>query len=151
MGVLFFCIWILLNGRVTTEIIVFGLVISAALLIFLMRFMGWSWKRERFLFQVAPLLALYLCNLLRETIIAAWNVLIVAFNPGLHPEPVLIEFHSGLPREYQNVLLANSITLTPGTITVFQEHDRFVVHALRKEYADGLENSSFIKILKKFP
>lgn len=151
MGLPLFCIWILLNGRVTPEIVIFGLVISAALLIFSIQFMDWSWKRERFLFQVAPLFALYLCNLLRETIIAAWNVLTVAFNPGLHPEPVLIEFHSGLSRDYQNVLLANSITLTPGTITVFQEHDRFVVHALRKEYADGLENSSFIKILKKFP
>ncbi len=151
MSILFFCIWIVLNGRVTVEIICFGLIISAALFGFAVRFLGWSPDRERLLFQIAPLLALYLCNLLRETVIAAWNVLLVALNPKSHPEPLLIEFHSGLTRNYQNVLLANSITLTPGTITVFQDHDYFVVHALRREYADGLENSSFIRLLKKFP
>ena len=39
------------------------------------------------------------------------------------------------------VLLADSITLTPGTITVAIQGDRFLVHCLDEEFAEGLEGS----------
>ena len=151
MSILLFLLWLLLNGRVTLEIIVIGVGVTALLMAFMARFLGWSVRRERELLRVAPLFLLYLLNLLWETIKAAATVLTVALTPSLHPEPVLVEFRSGLPREYQNVILANSITLTPGTITVFQEGDRFLVHALRREYAEGLNRSSFVLLLRKFP
>jgi multicomponent Na+:H+ antiporter subunit E len=47
------------------------------------------------------------------------------------------------------VLLANSITLTPGTYTLFQDKDHFVVHCLRREYAEGMDNSTFVELLRK--
>ena len=47
------------------------------------------------------------------------------------------------------MLLANSITLTPGTITVSVEGDRFCVHYLDKELADGVEDSVFVELLKE--
>ena len=151
MSIPLFLLWIVLNGRVTLEIILIGLGLTALLMAFMTRFMGWPLQRERQIFRCAPLFALYLLNLLWETVKAAATVLVVALTPTLHPEPVLVEFRSGLPKEYQNVILANSITLTPGTITVFQEGDRFLVHALRKEYAEGLNRSSFVRLLRKFP
>ena len=151
MSVLFFVLWLLLNGRVTVEILCFGAAIDALLCLFVNRFMNWSWTREARLLKMFPLLIYYFLNLLYETAKAAIMVLGVALEPSARRHPVLVEFRSGLNREYQNVILANSITLTPGTITVFQEHDRFIVHALRKEYAEDLRNSSFVRILKKFP
>ena len=151
MSILLFLLWLLLNGRVTPEIVAIGAGLTALLMAFMARFLGWSVRRERELFRAAPLFALYLLNLLWETIKAAVTVLAVALTPSQRPEPVLVEFRSGLPREYQNVILANSITLTPGTITVFQEGDRFLVHALRREYAEGLNRSSFVLLLRKFP
>ena len=151
MSILLFLLWLLLNGRVTPEIVAIGAGLTALLMAFMARFLGWSVRRERELFRVAPLFLLYLLNLLWETIKAAVTVLAVALTPSQRPEPVLVEFRSGLPREYQNVILANSITLTPGTITVFQEGDRFLVHALRREYAEGLNRSSFVLLLRKFP
>ena len=151
MSVLFFLLWLLLNGRVTAEILLFGVGIDAALLWFMTRWMGWSVQRESRFLRLFPHLARYFLNLLYETAKAAVTVLSAALNPSVHPEPALVEFRSGLKREYQNVLLANSITLTPGTITVFQEHDRLIVHALRKEYAEDLKNSSFVRLLRKFP
>lgn len=151
MSIPLFLLWILLNGRVTLEIVLIGAGITALLMAFMTRFMGWSVRRERDALRLLPLFALYLLNLLWETVKAAATVLVVALTPALHPEPALVEFHSGLPKEYQNVILANSITLTPGTITVFQEGDHFLVHALRKEYAEGLNRSSFVLLLRKFP
>ncbi|MBQ9493341.1 MAG: Na+/H+ antiporter subunit E [Oscillibacter sp.] len=151
MSILLFLLWILLNGRVTAEIVLTGAAVTALLMGFMARYMGWSARRERDVLRLLPLFLLYLLNLLRETIQAAATVLLVALTPSMRPEPVLVEFHSGLPREYQNVILANSITLTPGTITVFQEGDHFLVHALRKEYTEGLNRSSFVRLLRKFP
>ena len=64
--------------------------------------------------------------------------------------PIIVEFRSGLEGDLMNVILANSITLTPGTITIFQEKDHFVVHALKEEYAEGIESSSFVTLLRRF-
>lgn len=151
MPVLFFVLWLLLNARVTAEILCFGVLIASALYLFLIRVLGWSLQRELLFWRTVPFFLLYLLNLFRETVIAAATVARLALAPSVHPEPVLVEFHSGLDREWLNVLLANSITLTPGTITVFQEQDHFLVHALRREYAEGIEQSSFIRLLRRFP
>ena len=45
------------------------------------------------------------------------------------------------------VVLANSITLTPGTITVSVENDSFCVHCLDRELAEGMEDSVFVELL----
>ena len=51
--------------------------------------------------------------------------------------------------EAAKVALANSITLTPGTITVSLEGSNLLVHALNKDIADGLEGSIFEKLLAR--
>ena len=50
-----------------------------------------------------------------------------------------------LPRVYWKVLLGNSITLTPGTITVDVREDRFLVHCLDSDFARGLTDSAMEK------
>lgn len=45
------------------------------------------------------------------------------------------------------MMLADSITLTPGTITVSVENDRFCVHCLDRELAEGMEDSVFVGLL----
>lgn len=46
MSFLMFAVWLILNGKVTMEICLFGGVISAALLLFMFKFMDYSWKKE---------------------------------------------------------------------------------------------------------
>ena len=46
-------------------------------------------------------------------------------------------------------MLANSITLTPGTITVKLSDDEFSVHRLDKSLAVGLSESIFVKLLMR--
>ena len=149
MIALFFILWLILNGRITPEIILFGVVISAAAAVFARRVIGYSPEYDLYVLRNLPLFVLYILNLIWEIIKAAFTVISVALSPAGNPEPELIEFHSGLDSKLQNVLLANSITLTPGTFTLFQEGDYFMVHCLRKEYGDGIEDSSFVKILRK--
>ena len=63
-------------------------------------------------------------------------------------EPVLVTFRTSLKTEMARVILANSITLTPGTITVSIEEDELMVHCLDKSLADGLKDSIFEQKLK---
>jgi multicomponent Na+:H+ antiporter subunit E len=44
---------------------------------------------------------------------------------------------------------ANSITLTPGTITVEADHDEFLVHALTRENAEGLAGSEMDRRVRR--
>lgn len=147
MLILLFVLWIILNGRVTVELILFGIPIAGAVYIFLCRVLKYSPKTDLFLLKNLPCLMLYALNLIWEIIKAAFAVMSVAVSRSKRPDPVIVEFYSGLSGRFRNVLLANSITLTPGTYTVFQEEDHFVVHCLRREYAEGLADSSFIRLL----
>ena len=65
-------------------------------------------------------------------------------------KPVLVTFESKLKTDTANVLLSHSITLTPGTITVELKGNTFVVHCLDESLADGIDDSVFVRILKKF-
>jgi multisubunit Na+/H+ antiporter MnhE subunit len=72
----------------------------------------------------------YIVWLLREIAIANWQVLKIVLDPKLPIDPAVIRFRSGLQTDLGKTTLANSITLTPGTITVQVDGDEFVVHAL---------------------
>ncbi len=149
MFILFFALWLIFNGRITVEIVILGLLITALVSFVFYRLLGYKLAYDRIIIRNLPLFILYALNLIREIFIAAFAVIAVVWKPGKKPDPVLIEIHSGLNDPFSNVVLANSITLTPGTYTVLQEGDRFVIHCLRREFADNVDTSSFIHILRK--
>ena len=141
-------LWIILNGRITGEIIIFGILLSVAVSVFAQKVVGYSFKSEESILRNLPLLFLYVLVLIKEIIKASLNVMKLSFGKE-KPDPVIVEFHSGFHTNLQNVLLANSITLTPGTITVFMQDDHFVVHCLRSEYGQGLDECVFVRLLRK--
>ena len=59
-----------------------------------------------------------------------------------------MKIHTNLKSEVARVMLANSITLTPGTITVSLRGQELLVHCLDKSLAEGMENSEFVKLLE---
>ena len=148
MIIFFFLLWLILNGRVTAELILLGIPISALVLLLANRAVGYTIKTDIRIMRNLPVFFLYTLNLVAEILKASAAVMEVVLDPSKKPDPVIVEFHSGLKTELQNVLLANSITLTPGTYTLFQEGDHFVVHCLKREYGEGLEGSSFVKYLR---
>ena len=149
MAVLLFLLWIIWNGKVNAEIILFGLALTVLVLLFAVKVLGYSLESERRFWRNFPLFLRYTGVLLAEILKASRAVALLAFSGREKPEPVIVEFHSGLPSDFQNALLANSITLTPGTFTLIQEGDRFVVHCLRREYAEGIDESVFVELLRK--
>ena len=79
--------------------------------------------------------------LIKEVIVAGWDVTKRILHPKLPISPTLSEFIPSQKSDIGLVIHANSITLTPGTISVEVEPGRFLVHALTQEGAAGLAGS----------
>ncbi len=149
MLIIFFLFWIILNGKLTIEIAVFGIAISIAVYFFSCRFLKYSLKKELKLYKKAGGMLLYVGLVLLEILKANFSVFRILYCVKKKPEPVLIHFKTDLKTEAARVALANSITLTPGTITVSLDENEYCVHCLDKSLAEGIENSSFIRYLRK--
>ena len=149
MLLLFFAAWIIFNGRITLEITLFGVVIAGVMFAFICKFMDYSPARERALYRKIPLFCLYALLLIKEIALANVTVCRMILTRREVMEPVLVKVHTDLKTETARVILANSITLTPGTITVSLTEQELLVHCLDKTLAEGMEDSSFVKLLKK--
>lgn len=147
MYIIFFMMWIVFNGKITLEIIIFGLVIAALLYLFICKFMDYSIRKDIAIAKETGLILKYIGILLLEIIKANMATIKTIMSSKYQNEPKLIHFKTNLKTKTAKVILANSITLTPGTITVSLEDDEYVVHCLDKEFAKGIEDSTFIQML----
>ncbi len=148
MFLILFGLWVVFNGKWTTEIALLGLAVSGLIYTFTCAFIGLSPKKElRYLRNAGRGIA-YLWLLLREIFKANWQVLRLIWSPRLEVEPELHTFRTKVKSDFGKAILANSITLTPGTITVHVRDDLFMVHCLDRELAEGLEDSEFEKRLE---
>ena len=117
MFIVYFALWVILNGKWTTEIGVFGLVFAAVLYGFSCRFMGYSFKKDLHYLRRLPATLRYGATLLAEIFKANITVIRMILDRNFEPKPQLVHFESGLVELRHRVVLADSITLTPGTIT----------------------------------
>lgn len=148
MFVLLLALWIVFNGRLTWEIAAFGAALSAFITLFARRFLGYDSRRA---LQVARRLwkaREYPAVLLKE--IVKSNIALVkrVWRPQIEVKPRLVRFRTPLKSPVSRELLANSITLTPGTITVTLEGDEMAVHCLDEAFSEDIENCAFQKLLE---
>ncbi|MHC1636293.1 MAG: Na+/H+ antiporter subunit E [Candidatus Methanospirareceae archaeon] len=87
-------------------------------------------KAFRFLF--------FLPWLLWQIAIANLDITYRVLHPRMPIDPRVIEFDTPLRSDLARTTLANSITLTPGTITIEVKGGRFLVHAISKKHANAL-------------
>ncbi|MBR4724908.1 MAG: Na+/H+ antiporter subunit E [Lachnospiraceae bacterium] len=149
MFLLLTLLWIVFNGRFTIEVLLFGVAISGLICFFLVRFFGYSFRKELRALKILPDLIIYIFVLLIEIIKANFTVMKLILFKAREIEPVVVHFHTDLKSRYAKVLLANSITLTPGTITSSMHDDEYYVHCLDKKLGNGISDSVFVRRLKK--
>lgn len=149
MYVIFFLMWVIFNGRWTLEIVLFGLVIAAVIYAFVCKFMDFSWKKDLKMCKCFFLVLQYIGALILEILKANVQTTKIVLARKQTNHPVLVKFQTELKSRTARVILANSITLTPGTITVSLVEDRYVVHCLDKSMAQGLADSIFVTLLKR--
>lgn len=139
MYFLLFGFWVLLNGKWNAEIALVGAIVCAALYAFMMAFMGYSPKREWQLFKRIPRIIGYFIFLVKEIFLSSWQTMKLIWSPEKEIEPRVTSFRTRLRTDAGKVVLANSITMTPGTITVDVQDDLFLIHCLDESFDMGAE------------
>jgi multicomponent Na+:H+ antiporter subunit E len=132
---------------VTLEIVLLGLLLSALIYFFCVKCMNLTLKKELRYVKLTPKVLRYLAVLLVEILKANIQVVRIILRPGKEPAPLICHFKVPLRTDSARMILANSITLTPGTITVQMDGDDFVVHCLDTSFREGIEDSVFVKLL----
>lgn len=147
--ILFFLLWLLMAGEVTLRGCLWGAAVAAALHWFCYRFLGYRWRLERRGLKGLWAGGAYLGHLLWEMLKAGFVVMRLIYTKGRDMEPVLVWFDTPLKSDAARAVLANSITLTAGTITVETEEGRVCVHALDRSLAQDIENCDFQRRLER--
>ena len=103
------------------------------------------------LLRVTPRFLAYLPWLMKEIVLANWQVMKIVLDPRLPIDPVVGRFEAPLTGDLALTTLGNSITLTPGTITLDVEGREFVVHSLTgREAIAGCEGPMARRVARVF-
>ncbi len=145
MIAMLFGFWLALNGRIAADTLLTGLIVTVLLLAAAYFFGGWSFKKELTIYKLIPQGALYFALLMKEIFFANLQVIRLIFTR--REAPCVRNYISKLKSKTARVVLANSITLTPGTVTVQLVDNVLTVHCLTQEMADALSDSVFEKRL----
>jgi multicomponent Na+:H+ antiporter subunit E len=139
LAITLFAFWLLLSGIYTPFLVLAGLGASIAVAALAQRME--LLDREGHPIHLALAALTYWPWLLKEIMKSGWQVTRIIIDPRLPVSPTLVRFR---PSQKSTVALAahaNSITLTPGTITVEADHEEFLVHALTREGAAAVVDS----------
>ena len=147
MFVAFFIIWILLNGNIAIKTVLLGIAFSAILYAFACKFLDFSFKKDVRFIKNSFLFIAYGFVLLYNIFIANFKVMKVIIDPKDKAEPDIVHFKTEIKSSFIKALLANAITITPGTITVSIDADDVTVHCLKKKYMEGFKDALLYKIL----
>jgi multicomponent Na+:H+ antiporter subunit E len=148
LALLLFGFWLLLSGMFTPFLLAAGAA-SALAIALLSRRMEIA-DREGVPLHLTLSAVSYWPWLVKEILKSGWQVIRIILDPKLPVSPTLVRFKPGQRTTMGLVTHANSITLTPGTVTVEAGRDEFLVHALTREGADGLAGSEMDRRVCRF-
>jgi multicomponent Na+:H+ antiporter subunit E len=135
--VILMALWLLNSGHYTPLLIGFG-VASCLLVVWLSIRMGVV-DDEGIPIELLPRLPFYLPWLIKEVFASNVDVAKRILLPGRYPlSPKVFSAPTSQRSDLGRVLYANSITLTPGTVSILVKGDRIKVHGIAEEVADGL-------------
>ncbi len=143
-----FAFWLALSGHYTAVLITVGAV-CAVLCVLAARRMR-ILDAEGVPIHLLPAALTYLPWLLWEIVKAAWAVTKLTLHPKLPVTPTMTDVKAGQRTSLGIATYANSITLTPGTITVGVNGNRLTVHAIVREGADDLEGGGMDARVSQF-
>ena len=136
-------LWIVLSGYFDAVHLIFGFCSVTLVSLISHRHLTGDGDVRRGVGRMVRLV-LYLPWLLWQIVIANVDVMlrILGFRDI---DPRVIRYRPELSSDFGRVTLANSITLTPGTVTVLLEDGEYVVHALSREAADAVLEGSMAR------
>jgi len=150
--IIFFVLWLIFSGRFDAFHITLGLI-SSAIVSFLSGDLLFLSSRPKGMLRMWVRLVGYIPWLLYQVFLANLQVMYLTFHPRLIEkiDPQIIEFESRLKSDYSRTTFANSITLTPGTITVnVTVLGKFAVHCINTKAGEPLPGETEERIAKVF-
>jgi len=145
-------LWIIFSGRFDLFHLTMGML-SSALVTALSGDLMFTSREPRRIFGLWLRLAGYIPWLIYQIFLANLHVMVLVLHPRMMDliEPKIITFDSRLKGDYARMLFANSITLTPGTITVdVTVLGRFSVHCIDDASGKALPGKMEAKIAAVF-
>ena len=91
---------------------------------------------------------LYVPWILLQMVKSGFHIAYVILQPTSPIEPTIVKFRVDLPSSHAKMILGNSITLTPGTLTINIIGDEFTVHAITKASYKGIVNDEMPQKVK---
>ena len=143
-------IWLIISLEINLEVAVAGIIVSVAAYLFTRRHLLLRPFENRNMLRSLLNMLRYALVLVYEIAKANIAMFRLVFSKNIEIDPQLIYFRTDIKSNYARVVLANSITLTPGTITVALNDDIYCVHCLNTEMAEDIEDSHFVRQLKNF-
>lgn len=148
LAVVLFCFWLLLSGHYTGLLIALGVASAVAVAALAWR-MGVV-DREGHPIHLVGRALVYWPWLIVEIVKSALRVSRLILDPALPISPTLVRVRASQKSALGVTLYANSITLTPGTISVDVSGNDIVVHAIEKAGADSLEEGGMDRRVTAF-
>jgi multicomponent Na+:H+ antiporter subunit E len=131
--------WLTLSGYFIPLILIFG-AISIGIVVWMCRRMG-ILDGETVPYLTVPLTLQYFIWLFSEIVKANVQVVKAVLSPDLEVSPTLVKIPLNTDADIAETMFANSITLTPGTVSVDMQPDHILVHALLEDMSapEGFE------------
>ena len=136
LGVVLFGFWLAWSGHYSVLITSLGAA-SCLFIVWLTRRMD-ILDKEAVPFHMVPRVFFYWIWLFKEIGKANWDLMKVIFSPKLNIQPNVFAAKATQKTDVGLVTYANSITLTPGTVTIDIDDDTFIVHALTDDFREGV-------------
>ena len=143
-----FLFWYILSGRTEMKFLIYGAltaVVTTMVTYPLLLVPNQSRTKCYFIFGVSPVKALsYFFWLMYQLIMANIDVLLATTDQELAIDPKVLKFRFTADNPVASVILATSITLTPGTVTMDVTNDGiYTIHALTPGAAEGIISGDF--------
>ena len=129
---LLFAAWIAFTGTIIEQELIIGMLASLIVTIIVFRnFIKGKARSKinpiRWVFFIA-----FLINLLFREITAHLKLIAIILSPRLKIKPEIVEVETNLENEGGTTALANSVTLTPGTLTLDTKENSLEIHCITK-------------------
>lgn len=143
--ILIFAFWFLLSGHTGALLISLGIA-STIIIVYLSHRMNII-DHESHPLHLSFRLAKYYVYLAKEIILANIDVIKRILSPGKTISPCVVTIPAEQKSDLGKVIYANSITLTPGTVTLELSGDKITVHALSKQAVEDLQTGTMSKAI----
>ena len=119
-----FLIWMGLTMSLSTQELTTGFIVSFIIALLYVK----NYKSsDKFSFNPIAYI-IYLVVFLKNLVLSNWDVARRVIDPKLPINPGIVAIKTNLKKDYKKLMLANSITLTPGTITLDVKDDTLYIH-----------------------